>query len=143
MLMAQKAYAEGALALSLYALSLMEDSQTATTAGPKQEAKELLDLLIPVVKSWPSKYGCLCNDLAIQVLGGSGYIREYPVEQLYRDQRINPIHEGTEGIHGLDLLGRKVPHNDRQAYQLLKSKTYLTRYSRHSNFHSLPNILMP
>lgn len=61
-----------------------------------------------MVKSWPSKYCLKANELAIQVLGGSGYIREYPVEQYYRDNRLNPIHEGTEAIHGLDLLGRKV-----------------------------------
>ncbi len=51
---------------------------------------------------------CAANDLAIQVLGGSGYTRDYDVEQHYRDNRLNPIHEGTHGIQGLDLLGRKV-----------------------------------
>ena len=108
MLLAQKAYAEGSMALCLYAASLVEDAQTAETDMARQRAADLLDFLTPVVKSFPSKYGCISNDLAIQVLGGSGYIRDYPVEQLYRDQRLNPIHEGTEGIHGLDLLGRKV-----------------------------------
>jgi butyryl-CoA dehydrogenase len=108
MLLTQKAYAEGALALCLYAASLFEDQHTSPDANSRQRAAELLDLLTPVVKSWPSRYGCLANDLAIQVLGGAGYMREYPVEQLYRDQRLNPIHEGAEGIHGLDILGRKV-----------------------------------
>ncbi len=108
MLLAQKVYAEGGLAMCLYASSLFEDQNTSPDAVQKERARLLLDLIIPAVKSWPSKYGCVSNDLAIQILGGAGYIREYPVEQLYRDQRLNPIHEGAEGIHGLDLLGRKV-----------------------------------
>ena len=117
MLISQKSYAEGSLALCLYATSLAEDSKTAESSHEREQAAALLDFLTPVVKSFPSKYGCMSNDLAIQVLGGSGYIREYPVEQLYRDQRLNPIHEGTEGIHGLDLLGRKVSFNNGQSYQ--------------------------
>jgi butyryl-CoA dehydrogenase len=108
MLLAQKAYAEGALALALYASSLFEDQHTAPTERERQRAGLLLDLLTPVVKSWPAKYGARANDLAIQVLGGCGYMRDYPVEQLYRDSRIHAIYEGAEGIHGLDLLGRKV-----------------------------------
>jgi butyryl-CoA dehydrogenase len=90
MLLAQKAYSEGSMALCLYATSLVEDAQTAETDMARQWAADLLDFLTPVVKSFPSKYGCISNDLAIQVLGGSGYIREYPVEQLYRDQRFKP-----------------------------------------------------
>lgn len=108
MLLAQKAYSEGALALCLYASSLFEDERSHPDESVRRRAGTVLSLLTPVVKSWSSKYGCASNDLAIQVLGGAGYIREHPVEQLYRDQRLNPIHEGTEGIHGLDLLGRKV-----------------------------------
>ena len=118
MLLAQKAYSEGSMALCLYAASLVEDAQTAETDVARQRAADLLDFLTPMVKSFPSKYGCISNDLAIQVLGGSGYIRDYPVEQLYRDQRLNPIHEGTEGIHGLDLLGRKVSMREGYNYRL-------------------------
>ncbi|HBZ50055.1 MAG TPA: hypothetical protein DEO43_07050 [Halieaceae bacterium] len=59
-------------------------------------------------KSWPSEYTLEANKHAIQILGGYGYTREYQVERLYRDHRLNPIHEGSHGIHGLDLLGRKV-----------------------------------
>ncbi|MES2919031.1 MAG: acyl-CoA dehydrogenase [Pseudomonadota bacterium] len=117
LLLAQKAYAEGALALCLYASSLFEDSRTAATEAERQQAFLLLDLLTPVVKSWPSKYGMKANEHAIQVLGGSGYIREYPVEQYYRDQRLNPIHEGAEAIHGIDLLGRKVVQGGGAGYQ--------------------------
>ncbi len=122
MLMAQKAIAEGSMALTLYAASLFEDSQTLPHASDRERAHSLLDLLTPVVKSFPARYGCVSNDLAIQVLGGSGYIRDYPVEQLYRDQRLNPIHEGTDGIHGIDLLGRKVSARRGDNFQLLMAE---------------------
>ena len=65
-------------------------------------------MLTPIAKSWPSQWCLEANDLAIQVHGGYGYTREYDVEQHYRDNRLNPIHEGTHGIQALDLLGRKV-----------------------------------
>ncbi|MGH8436101.1 MAG: acyl-CoA dehydrogenase [Pseudomonas sp.] len=108
LLLTQKAYAEGALALCLQASAWFEDQHSHPDPLRRELSGHLLDLLTPIVKSWPSRYGCRSNDMAIQVLGGSGYTREYPLEQLYRDQRLNPIHEGTEAIHGLDLLGRKV-----------------------------------
>jgi alkylation response protein AidB-like acyl-CoA dehydrogenase len=107
MLLAQKAYAEGALALVLYAARLM-DEQLSGDPESGARAGRLLDLLTPVVKTWPSEYGLAANDLAIQIHGGYGYTRDYDVEQLYRDNRLNPIHEGTTGVQGLDLLGRKV-----------------------------------
>jgi len=121
MLLAQKSYVEGSIALCLLASRLVDDEKTLTDDVEKQKAFELLDYLTPVVKSWSSKYGVKANDLAIQVLGGSGYIREYPVEQYYRDNRLNPIHEGTEGIQGLDLLGRKTTLGNGQLY-----KSFLT-----------------
>ncbi|MFC7048362.1 acyl-CoA dehydrogenase [Emcibacter nanhaiensis] len=108
LLLAQKAYGEGALALALYASQQVDRIELADDGAEKKRLLGLLDLLTPVVKSYPSEYGLEANKMAIQVLGGSGYIREYPVEQYYRDNRLNPIHEGTEGIQGLDLLGRKV-----------------------------------
>ncbi len=108
MLLAQKAYAEGALALCLYASRLFDDSTTAPDAGERERAQQLLDLMTPIVKSWTADYGVKANDLAIQVLGGAGYTRDYPVEQFYRDNRLNPIHEGTNGIQAMDLLGRKM-----------------------------------
>lgn len=126
MLLAQKAYAEGGLAMCLYASSLFEDSHTAPTEDKRRRAFLLLDLITPVIKSWPSKYGLKANDLAIQVLGGSGYAREYPVEQYYRDQRLNPIHEGTEAIHGLDLLGRRVTIRDGAGYLVFKQAVQQT-----------------
>ena len=104
MLLLQKAYAEGAYALCMNAAALHE---AATTAGD-EEAKALLELQTEIVKSWPSEWCLEANKLAIQVLGGAGYVQDYPAEQLYRDNRLNMIHEGTAGIHALTLLGRKV-----------------------------------
>lgn len=118
MLLAQKAYAEGAFALCLYAARLVDDTKTGGEAE-KARAKPLLDILTPIVKSWPSQYGLEANSLAIQVHGGYGYTREYPVERLYRDNRLNPIHEGTHGIQGMDLLGRKVVADGGKAFHLL------------------------
>ncbi|WP_439943862.1 acyl-CoA dehydrogenase [Streptomyces sp. BBFR115] len=108
MLLAQKSYVEGALALILYCGRLLDEQRTAETEQERDRARLLLDVLTPIAKSWPSQWCLEANNLAIQVHGGYGYTREYDVEQFYRDNRLNPIHEGTHGIHGLDLLGRKV-----------------------------------
>lgn len=111
MLLAQKAYTEGALALCFYSSRLIDAIEVCADPQEKAVLNELLDLITPIVKSWPSEFGPKANYEAIQVLGGAGYIREYPVEQCYRDNRLNPIHEGTHGIQALDLLGRKVWRN--------------------------------
>ena len=108
MLLAQKAYAEGALALVLYCSRLVDVQHAPDSDDEARSATLLLDILTPVAKSWPSQWCLEANSLAIQVHGGYGYTREYDVEQHYRDNRLNPIHEGTHGIQGLDLLGRKV-----------------------------------
>jgi alkylation response protein AidB-like acyl-CoA dehydrogenase len=108
MLLAQKSYVEGALALILYCRKLVDDEQTAPTPQERERAHLLLDTITPIAKSWPSQWCLEANSLAIQVHGGYGYTREYDVEQHYRDNRLNPIHEGTHGIQALDLLGRKV-----------------------------------
>ena len=78
--------------------------------------------MTPIAKSWPSQWCLAANDLAIQVHGGYGYTREYKVEQFYRDNRLNPIHEGTHGIQGLDLLGRKVVMQDGAAFKLFAGR---------------------
>ncbi|WP_449284849.1 acyl-CoA dehydrogenase [Marinobacter sp. PE14] len=119
MLLAQKAYSEGGLALCLYGARLMDDQHTHPDEQKRQEAGKLLDLLTPVIKAWPSEYGPKANDLAIQVYGGAGYTREYPAEQCWRDNRLNPIHEGTNGIQALDLLGRKIWQDQSHGLQLL------------------------
>lgn len=108
MLLAQKSYVEGALALALYCARLVDWQDSAESDDERDQAGLLLDILTPVAKSWPSQWCLEANSLAIQVLGGYGYTREYDVEQHYRDNRLNPIHEGTHGIQSLDLLGRKV-----------------------------------
>ena len=125
MLLAQKAYVEAGYALCLYCARLVDEQRVPAgtqSAGADalcvpgtplrgqvtaQEAGLLLDLLTPIAKSWPSQWCLEANSLAIQIHGGYGYTREYPVEQFYRDNRLNPIHEGTHGIQALDLLGRK------------------------------------
>ncbi len=116
MLLAQKAYAEGAMALVLYGTQLSDDEKTATTPEARENAHTLLDFLTPIIKSWPAEYGPKANSYAIQVLGGHGYINEHPVEMFYRDNRLNAIHEGTTGIQSLDLLTRKVPMNNMKGF---------------------------
>jgi len=108
MLLAQKSYVEGALALALYCARLIDIGRSAESADELESSTLLLDILTPIAKSWPSQWCLEANNLAIQVHGGYGYTREYDVEQHYRDNRLNPIHEGTHGIQSLDLLGRKV-----------------------------------
>ncbi|MFJ9407003.1 acyl-CoA dehydrogenase [Streptomyces sp. NPDC101393] len=121
MLLAQKAYAEGALALILYCSKLLDDLATAGQEADRGRTQLLLEVLTPIAKSWPSQWCLAANDLAIQVHGGYGYTREYDVEQHYRDNRLNPIHEGTHGIQGLDLLGRKVVMYDGAGLELLRA----------------------
>jgi alkylation response protein AidB-like acyl-CoA dehydrogenase len=108
MLLAQKSYAEGALALNLYCSRLVDDVASLDDPAAAAEAEKLLGILTPIAKSWPSQWCLAANDLAIQVLGGAGYTRDFDLELHYRDNRLNPIHEGTHGIQGMDLLGRKV-----------------------------------
>lgn len=119
MLLAQKAYVEGGYGLCMYASRLVDEQSTGETETARHEAGLLLDLLTPVAKSWPSQWCLEANNLAIQVHGGYGYTREYSVEQFYRDNRLNPIHEGTHGIQALDLLGRKIMMENGAALELL------------------------
>ena len=126
MLLAQKAYCEGALALELYCARLVDEQHTgdAQAAG---DAKLLLDVLTPIAKSWPSEWCLEANSLAIQVHGGYGYTRDFPVEQYWRDNRLNMIHEGTHGIQALDLLGRKVLLEGGKGLKLLSARIEATR----------------
>ncbi|GHG40093.1 acyl-CoA dehydrogenase [Deinococcus indicus] len=121
LLLRQKAFVEGGLALGLYASLLVDDLQT----GPEAERTDtglLLDLLTPIVKSWPSRYSQEALSDAIQVMGGAGYTRDFPVEMYYRDNRLNPIHEGTEGIQGNDLLGRKLTQAGGRGLEILLAR---------------------
>ena len=108
LLLLQKVYAEGAFAFILYCSTLIDEIAIAETDDQRRRAHLLLEILTPIAKSWPSEFCLEANKHALQVLGGYGYTREYPIERMYRDNRINPIHEGAHGIHGLDILGRKV-----------------------------------
>jgi alkylation response protein AidB-like acyl-CoA dehydrogenase len=125
MLLAQKAYAEGALALQLYCARLVDEQHTGDETASKQAAL-LLEVLTPIAKSWPSEWCLEGNSLAIQVHGGYGYTRDFPVEQYWRDQRLNMIHEGTHGIQALDLLGRKVTMDGGAGLKLLASRVSAT-----------------
>ncbi|HXH80470.1 MAG TPA: acyl-CoA dehydrogenase [Nocardioides sp.] len=126
MLLAQKAYVEGGLALVLFCAHLVDEERTNPDAAAAGEARALLGLLTPIAKSWPSQWCLAANDLAIQVHGGYGYTRDYPVEQFYRDNRLNPIHEGTHGIQALDLLGRKVVEGGGTALNVLGARIAAT-----------------
>jgi alkylation response protein AidB-like acyl-CoA dehydrogenase len=119
MLLRSKSYVEGGLALCLYCARLVDEQHTGATADDRSEASALLDLLTPVAKAWPSEFCLEASSLAIQIHGGYGYTREYPVEQLYRDNRLNPIHEGTNGIQALDLLSRRAVAGGGRSLELL------------------------
>ena len=122
MLLAQKAYVEGGLALELYCARLVDIVASAESDDERTSASALLDLLTPVAKSWPSQWCVEANSLAIQVHGGYGYTRDFPVEQYWRDNRLNMIHEGTHGIQAMDLLGRKVLMEDGRGLALLVAR---------------------
>jgi butyryl-CoA dehydrogenase len=117
MLLFQRSVVEGSLAL-LIQCGKYADLAGVLTGEEKEKNELLLDLLTPVAKTYPSEMGLLSISAGLQCLGGSGYCDDYPLEQYYRDARIHPIHEGTTGIHGLDLLGRKVMMNHGKAYRL-------------------------
>ncbi|MEY4536637.1 MAG: hypothetical protein RL171_788, partial [Pseudomonadota bacterium] len=121
MLLAQKSYCEGALALELYCARMVDEEMTGDAASA-EEARLILEVLMPIAKSWPSEWCLEANSLAIQIHGGYGYTRDFPVEQYWRDNRLNMIHEGTHGIQAADLLGRKVLMEGGKAWQLLKQK---------------------
>ena len=125
MLLAQKAYGEGALALALFCARLVDEQRTGLEADA-DEARLLLEVLTPIAKSWPSEWCLEANSLAIQVLGGYGYTRDFPVEQYWRDNRLNMIHEGTHGIQAADLLGRKVLMEDGRGLRLLGERMLAT-----------------
>ena len=132
MLLAQKAYVEGGMALALYCARLVDLQHSAESDEERDATSLLLDILTPVGKSWPSQWCLEANDLAIQVHGGYGYTREYDVEQHYRDNRLNPIHEGTHGIQSLDLLGRKVTQRGGASLAALGTARRPRRRSRHA-----------
>lgn len=122
MLLFQKSITEGSLALLIFCGLLQDKLSQESEPQKKAEMEALLDLLIPIAKSYPSEMGVQSTSMAIQVLGGAGYTTDFPVEQYYREARIHPIHEGTTGIHGLDLLGRKMLLHEGLGWKMLQKE---------------------
>jgi butyryl-CoA dehydrogenase len=108
MLLRQKAIVEGSLALLATVSYYADVADHGRSEEDRERAQLLLDLLTPVAKTFPAEWGFQANALAIQVLGGYGYTSEYLPESYMRDQKLNSLHEGTNGIQSMDLLGRKV-----------------------------------
>ncbi len=117
MLLFQKAMVEGSMSL-LFQCGIYEDLDHVTEGEERENYNLLLELLTPVAKTYPSEMGILSCSTGLQILGGYGFCEEFPLEQLYRDVRIHPIHEGTTGIQGMDLLGRKMMMKKGKAAQL-------------------------
>jgi alkylation response protein AidB-like acyl-CoA dehydrogenase len=111
MLMLMKVWVEGMRSLLYYVGYLNDRRDTAATPEVAARCQGLIDILIPVAKGYVTDRACEVCNLGIQVYGGYGYIRDYPMEQLLRDCRITPIYEGTNGIQAMDLLGRKLGQN--------------------------------
>jgi alkylation response protein AidB-like acyl-CoA dehydrogenase len=114
MLLFQKSIVEGSFSLILQC-SMYADLAKVSQGEEKEKYELLLDILTPVAKSFPAEYGILSTSNAIQCFGGYGYCDDFPVEQYFRDMRIHTIHEGTTGIQGMDLLGRKLLMKDGKA----------------------------
>jgi butyryl-CoA dehydrogenase len=123
MLLFQRAVVEGAQSL-LMQCSKLVDFQKVLEGEDKEKNYLLLEILTPVAKSYPSEMGIQSISQGLQCLGGSGYCDDYPLEQYFRDCRIHPIHEGTTGIQGMDLLGRKVIMQNGQAFMLYISEVH-------------------
>ena len=126
LLLKQKVVAEGGLALGLMAAQLVDKQRHDPDETVRDESGLLLDILTPIIKSWVSDHGLAANEAAIQILGGAGFTRDHPVEQFYRDNRLNPIHEGTNGIQAIDLLGRKVVMRGGAALALMERRIWST-----------------
>ena len=111
MLMLMKVYVEGLRSLSYYIAHANDLVATTDDAEEKTRIQGIIDFLIPIAKAYTTDRAVDVCSLGIQVYGGYGYIREYPMEQLFRDARITPIYEGTNGIQAMDLFGRKLGQN--------------------------------
>ena len=138
MLLFQKAVVEGSVALLLQC-SLWEDiSKASPDAEERENAHLLLELLTPIAKSFPSEYGNESVSTGMQVLGGAGYTDDFPLEQIFRDIRVNSIYEGTTTIHGLDLLGRKMMMKGGKPVQLLTAEIQQTLKAAMANETTKP-----
>jgi butyryl-CoA dehydrogenase len=124
MLLFQRAVVEGSFSL-LMQCSQYEDMSRVALPNEKSRYRLLLELLTPVAKTYASEMGILATSQSIQCFGGYGYCQDFPVEQHFRDMRIHPIHEGTTGIQGMDLLGRKVVMENGKAFALFLEEVHL------------------
>ena len=122
MLLKQKSITEGIRALCLFCYFAMDKQKVAENDAEKSKWSGMVEMLTPIVKSYCTEMGLVVNDLAVQTYGGYGYCREYPVEQMMRDQKINTIYEGTNGIQALDLLGRKLGMNEGKHFMNLMTE---------------------
>lgn len=122
----QKACAEAGLSFILFCARLVDDRDSADSPEARALADRLLGLMTPAARTWASEWGLKANSIAIQIHGGYGYTRDFDVEQLYRDQRLNPIHEGTTGIQGLDFVGRKLLKEGGAGIEMLAARIAAT-----------------
>ncbi len=109
MLLTARALNEGARALAYWIAVELDVARAHPDAGVREDADELVQLMTPIIKAFFTDYGFEATNLAVQVHGGHGYIREHGMEQLVRDARISQVYEGANGIQALDLVGRKLP----------------------------------
>ncbi|MBG6074711.1 acyl-CoA dehydrogenase C-terminal domain-containing protein [Polaromonas sp. CG_9.11] len=112
MLLTAKAYAEGGRALAIYCTLLLDKELYHPDEKVRKDSGEIVALLTPIVKAFLTDNGHIATNACMQVFGGHGYVKEWGMEQLVRDNRINMIYEGTNTIQSLDLLGRKVLGNN-------------------------------
>ena len=123
MLLFQKSVVEGSLALALQACIYYDNSKT--LEGEEKENNFLkLELLTPIIKSYPAEMSILTTSTALQIFGGYGFTKEFMAELFFRETRIHTLHEGTTAIHGMDLLGRKMMMKNGQATMLLMQEVF-------------------
>ncbi len=107
-LMTMRAWSEAARCLLYYTAGILDRAKRHADVASRADYQAQVDLLIPIAKAWPTDRGVAAASIGIQIHGGAGFIEETGVAQFYRDARIAPIYEGTNGIQALDLLGRKL-----------------------------------
>ena len=111
-LLHMKSLNEGIRALMMWVGSQFDIIKSSDDNKVKNNAENIIALMTPILKSFATDFGCESANLALQIYGGHGYIKDHGMEQLVRDARIAPIYEGTNGIQALDLVGRKMQRND-------------------------------
>ena len=126
MLLLQKSMSEGSMSLVFLAAKYYDLENTAETDEERYKYKTLLDMIIPVAKTYPSEAGNISVSNGIQVLGGYGFCSDFILQQYYRDIRISSIYEGTTGIQSQDLLGRKITMDNGKGLELLSTEILKT-----------------